>query len=88
LLREVSIIPKKLTLNEKYCKGCYLCVNICPKSVFEISETPSITGIFTPVIARREECIDYQNALQNKKFLCSLCVIICPDQALWWEEIK
>ncbi len=82
----VEIPGKTLTLNVKYCKACYLCVNICPKKVFDISKEPAETGLYVPVIARREDCIDYERRKRGEDGLCNLCVLMCPDQALSWEE--
>jgi len=84
---EVIIIPKMLKLNERYCKGCYLCIYVCPKKVFDLSDKPNLYGVYSPKIVRREDCIDYKNMLEDKRSLCSLCVVTCPDQALWWEEV-
>lgn len=32
----------KVTINEVICKGCGLCVSVCPKSVLALSTTKSI----------------------------------------------
>lgn len=29
---------KKLTINEKWCKGCGICVNFCPKKVLTLKQ--------------------------------------------------
>lgn len=43
----------KLVLKVKpnWCKGCNICVNLCPKNVLELDDDNKIT------IARRENCI-------------------------------
>ena len=53
------------------CKGCGLCVSICPKNVLEISNTVSAKGYFPAFQARPEDCIK-----------CTLCCIMCPDVAI------
>jgi len=40
----------EITINEKWCKSCEICVQFCPKSVYDM-------GRFYPVIARPEDCI-------------------------------
>ncbi|MCD6205872.1 MAG: 4Fe-4S binding protein [Candidatus Marinimicrobia bacterium] len=41
----------KITINEQWCKSCEICVEFCPKKVFDM-------GRFYPVVARPEDCID------------------------------
>ncbi len=53
------------------CKGCGLCVQICPKKVLEISDKVSAKGYFPAFQARPEDCIH-----------CTLCCIMCPDVAI------
>ena len=61
---------------QELCKGCYICVEMCPKEVFSIEDTPGPGG-FKPVsVARPENCIG-----------CDLCVIYCPDFAMEVNEI-
>jgi 2-oxoglutarate ferredoxin oxidoreductase subunit delta len=58
------------------CKGCGLCVEVCPKKVLEISKKVNIKG-YNPVYqARPEDCIK-----------CSACCIMCPDVAISIDEI-
>lgn len=53
------------------CKGCGLCVTICPKSVLEISEQVNTKGYFPAFQARPQDCIK-----------CALCCMMCPDVAI------
>lgn len=57
------------------CKGCGLCVTVCPKNVLEISETVNPKGYFPAFQARPEDCIH-----------CALCCAICPDVAITISE--
>jgi len=36
----VSFLPKKfsVTVNKGWCKGCGLCISVCPKNVLELDE--------------------------------------------------
>ncbi len=58
------------------CKGCGLCVTVCPKNVLEISEKVNTKGYFPAFQARPDDCID-----------CALCCTMCPDVAITITEI-
>lgn len=53
------------------CKGCGLCVEVCPKNVLEISDNVNTKGYFPVFRARPDDCI-----------YCSTCCIMCPDVAI------
>jgi 2-oxoglutarate ferredoxin oxidoreductase subunit delta len=55
----------------KFCKGCELCVSVCPKGVLEMSESLSEQGIHIAVVKVNVECTGCQN-----------CVQMCPDAAI------
>jgi len=59
------------------CKGCGLCVTVCPKNVLEISEKVNPKGYFPAFQARPEDCIH-----------CALCCTICPDVAITISETE
>jgi len=59
------------------CKGCGLCVEVCPKHVLEISGEVNARGYFPAYQARPQDCIH-----------CSLCCIICPDVAITISETE
>ena len=42
---------RKIVVTPRYCKGCGICVKLCPKSVLEITS-------FKATVARVEDCID------------------------------
>jgi ferredoxin len=56
----------KISLDEKACVGCSLCVDICPTDVFEQPEKERI-----PIIKHEKEC-----------FGCLSCAEICPATAI------
>jgi 2-oxoglutarate ferredoxin oxidoreductase subunit delta len=58
----------QIIIDEKYCKGCELCMNYCPKDVFEISEKRSAKGYLMPEAVNIENCVN-----------CKMCEKICPD---------
>ena len=58
-------------IEENLCKGCGLCVSVCPKTVLEISKEVNTKGYFPAYQARPEDCI-----------LCAICCTMCPDAAI------
>jgi 2-oxoglutarate ferredoxin oxidoreductase subunit delta len=62
---------------EDRCKGCGLCVNVCPKNVLEISKNVNAKGYFPAYQARPEDCI-----------FCAICCTMCPDVAIAIVEIE
>ncbi len=58
------------------CKGCGLCVTVCPKNVLEISDKVNTKGYFPAFQARPNDCIH-----------CALCCTMCPDVAITITEI-
>ncbi len=65
-------MPKasKILIHE-YCKGCGICVAVCPKQVLETGDEYNEYELPYPVVVNLEECI-----------LCRLCEVNCPDFAI------
>ena len=53
------------------CKGCGLCVTVCPKQVLEMSDAVNTRGYFPVYQARPGDCV-----------LCAICCTMCPDVAI------
>jgi len=66
----------KHTVDIERCKGCGLCVEVCPKHVLEISGEINTKGYYPVCQARPENCV-----------FCSTCCIMCPDVAITITEI-
>lgn len=62
-------------IDPERCKGCALCVSICPKNVLEISKELNAKGYYPAFRARPEDCI-----------YCSMCCVMCPDVAITITE--
>jgi 2-oxoglutarate ferredoxin oxidoreductase subunit delta len=58
-------------IDENLCKGCGLCVSVCPKNVLEISTQITAKGYFPAYQARPQDCI-----------VCAICCTMCPDVAI------
>ncbi len=61
----------KWKIDTDRCKGCGLCVNVCPKSVLAISSKVNTKGYFPVYQAHPEKCVQ-----------CTTCCIMCPDVAI------
>ncbi|MCU0861714.1 MAG: 4Fe-4S dicluster domain-containing protein [Methanomassiliicoccales archaeon] len=71
--------------NHRYCKGCNLCVAVCPSRVFEEGKDISDRGYVPPRIAHPERCPNFKRRTR-KNAVCEMCILTCPDQALTWNE--
>ena len=67
----------RIDINLKYCKGCGLCVDVCPKQVIEIDDqTLSTKGIHPAHQVDPDNCIG-----------CANCAALCPDAAITvWRQ--
>ena len=63
-------------IDQERCKGCGLCVEVCPKNVLEIADEVSVKGYFPAYQARPEDCIH-----------CAICCTMCPDVAITITEV-
>jgi len=63
-----------LSIDEKLCKGCNICVELCAKDVFTVSERINRQGYYVPVPAFVEKCTG-----------CLICELICPELAVVLE---
>ncbi len=60
---------------EKYCKGCGLCVEVCPKDILYLPDTIDRRGVRVVRVREDVECIG-----------CLQCTTMCPDAALEVDE--
>jgi 2-oxoglutarate ferredoxin oxidoreductase subunit delta len=66
-LRVVIHMAGKININIERCKGCGLCIMVCPKSSIVISEKSNKNGFF-PAKPNNTDCTG-----------CGVCAIICPE---------
>jgi len=59
-------------IDEERCKGCGLCVSVCPVKIIQINRSKLNTkGFHAADVIDMEQCIG-----------CGNCAIICPDIAI------
>jgi 2-oxoglutarate ferredoxin oxidoreductase subunit delta len=68
----------KIEVNSERCKGCELCVTVCPEQILRMSETFNRQG------QRFAECFKPEGCTA-----CLSCANICPDCAIKvWRYVK
>ena len=60
----------KIIIDIEQCKGCGLCIAVCPKKCIVISKHSNKSGYF-PVETSNSDCTG-----------CAMCAIICPEVVL------
>ena len=57
-----------IDIDKELCKGCELCVELCPKNVLGMTEELNSKGN------------NFSNAIaQDKCIGCRICALVCPD---------
>ncbi|MFQ3662987.1 MAG: 4Fe-4S binding protein [Chloroflexaceae bacterium] len=64
-----------IQIDERWCKGCALCVIYCPTRALEVAARFSPRGVHPPELVRVERCNG-----------CRLCELLCPDFAITVTE--
>ena len=62
----------RIVIDQEKCKGCYLCIDVCPKNMIIEGEFINQSG-YHPAVFREDinDCIG-----------CAMCAIRCPDIAI------
>ncbi len=61
----------RIEINSQRCKGCELCVTVCPVKILKISDSINEKGYHFPEVIDMKKCTG-----------CGLCAIMCPDVAI------
>lgn len=61
-----------LYVDQERCKGCELCIEVCPVRVLEPATQLNSRGVFPPTLKAGGNCT-----------LCTLCENMCPDLAIF-----
>jgi 2-oxoglutarate ferredoxin oxidoreductase subunit delta len=71
-------VKGRIEINKERCKGCGLCIAVCPAKNIEISDELNTKGYY-PAHFQEENLKDVSQA---KCTGCALCAITCPDVAI------
>lgn len=67
-----------VTFNLDRCKGCGLCVSVCPKQILRLDESiTNIKGYHPSYIIDQDTCI-----------ACGNCARICPDSVITVQRVR
>lgn len=66
----------KMTVDHNFCKGCGLCVEVCPKKIITLDKSVmNAKGYHPAAVTDMESCIG-----------CAMCAMMCPDCAITVEK--
>ncbi|MDI9476572.1 MAG: 4Fe-4S dicluster domain-containing protein [Natronincolaceae bacterium] len=69
-------IKGKVTFDEDRCKGCELCVTVCPVKIIKMDKSRmNAKGYHPATIYEMDKCI-----------ACANCATICPDLVITVEK--
>lgn len=66
----------KVFFDDELCKGCGLCVAVCPKRILQLDQDRLNSRGYHPA-----SCID-----QNRCIGCAFCAVQCPDSVITVEK--
>lgn len=61
----------KVTFNERFCKSCGLCIQVCPTNVIFLASTINVNGYRPATVVNQDACIR-----------CAKCGQVCPDSVI------
>ncbi|UCE59863.1 MAG: 4Fe-4S binding protein [Phycisphaerales bacterium] len=64
-----------IIIDERYCKGCSICIHFCPGKALEVSKEVNSRGFYAPKVVDQAECTS-----------CKQCELYCPDFAIFIVE--
>jgi len=66
----------KIDIQTDRCKGCHLCISVCPKKILVVAEQYNQNGYPPVKVTEQEECTG-----------CALCAEMCPDICITvWKD--
>lgn len=68
----------RIEIDEELCKGCGLCISVCPKGRIEISDEHNKKGYYPASFKDRDAKSEEETDCTG----CALCAITCPDVAI------
>ncbi|MGV8084449.1 MAG: ferredoxin family protein [Coriobacteriia bacterium] len=66
----------RITVDERYCKGCGLCADVCPRRIIVLDpEKMTAKGYHPATLTDESQCTG-----------CATCALMCPDVAITVER--
>ncbi len=66
----------KMSVNDNICKGCGLCIHVCPKKIIILDKAVlNAKGYHPAKVDEMDKCIG-----------CAMCAVMCPDCAITVEK--
>ena len=66
----------RIIIDETLCKGCELCIGVCPKDIIKLDKSKLNAKGYPPAcVTDMDKCTG-----------CAFCAIICPDVAITVEK--
>ncbi len=66
----------RIIVDDKYCKGCSLCVRVCPKEIIALDpDRITAKGYHPAMLTDESKCTG-----------CANCAVMCPDVAITVER--
>jgi 2-oxoglutarate ferredoxin oxidoreductase subunit delta len=66
-----------ITIDRELCKGCYLCVSVCPNHLIAASDELNQKGYYPAQFSQTND-----DRKEGKCTGCATCAIVCPDVAI------
>jgi len=70
-MRDTSNKRFEVEVLSRFCKGCGLCVEVCPQEKLYINPRPDAQGVLKAMVRGSVDCTG-----------CLRCATICPDAAI------
>ena len=67
-----------VTFNADRCKGCELCVSVCPVKIIELDRSTTNSKGYNPAYISEEN--------KDKCIGCAQCGLMCPDSVITVER--
>lgn len=66
----------KITIDRERCKGCYICIEVCPNDLIEVDTALNDKG-YAPALFT-------ENTNEDEKGCtgCTQCALVCPEVAI------
>ena len=66
-----------ITIERELCKGCYLCISVCPNQLISISSELNQMGYYPAQFTEAD--LELEN---HECTGCTTCALVCPDVAI------